>query len=70
MAVHAFEEHSLAVYIKQVVFNLNVTETVLGRECHFVLALRIALHNVNGIKVRRFSSPELHIWHFKFSDNR
>ena len=45
MSVDTLEEHSLSIDQEKRIPDLDVAESVLGTECHFILSISILLHN-------------------------
>ena len=76
MTVHTLEEYALTIYINDRTLDFEVTETILSRECQFILTT-FTLDNAYSIEVRSFSSPslqalqvELHVCLFDFLISR
>ena len=62
VTVHTLEEYALAVHIDDGILDFDVTETVLGRECHFILTA-FTLDNAYSVEVRSFGCPSLEVLH-------
>ena len=61
VAVHAFEEHALAVDIDQRILDFNIAEAVFCGEGHFLLAVFVFLYHAHGVKIRLLRAPQLHV---------
>ena len=66
MAVHSLEEYSLSIDIYKRILDFNLAETVLCRECKFLVAVLVELCDTYSVEVRLLGTPQLYVVYLKF----
>ena len=65
VAVHALEQHLLAIDIHERILYLDVAESMLGRKGHLLASVGILLHHTYSIQVRFLGRPHQRIGQFE-----